>query len=300
MNKNFKEEIDLINKNDQIKEKLLTMEVYNSFYNSILECLPAGNPDVIEYYESILKDTFKTVISELSLQEKTSVDARQFMRAYIRLFGSKCIGVRALDGVIVSFNNSFGVDSPLFDDKLVKVIDSYETIPFDKKVEVIIQFDDYMRDVYHKLNMHLNKETGSRLKPNISAMLLAKLRDYLAKDNGLDVSAAGLKAYMMSTTKDYLMNELNNGSLGFDSFNENITEACYNFSEPEQKFWLVVGIYNIAFDDERYKSKESTPQLLEDLGLSADEYVSMAKSVMGKIRNTLMSNLSDDDSPKRG
>ncbi len=295
MNKDFKEEIDLISKNDQIKEKLLTMEVYNSFYNSILECLPVDNSDVMEYYKSILQDTFKKVISELSLQEKTSVDARQFMRAYIRLFEDECLRTRAITGIIVSFNNSLGVDSPLFDDKIVKVIDSYETIPFDKKVEVIIQFDDYMRDVYHKLNMHLNKETGSRLKPNISAMLLAKLRDYLAKNNGLDVSADSLKAYMMLTTKDYLMNELNNGRLGFDSFNDNITEACYNFSELEQKFWLVLGIYGIAVDDETFKSKESLSELLECLGLSVDEYLYMVKNVMEKLRNTLTGN----DSPKR-
>ena len=67
MIKNFKKELELINSNNCINEKLMIFSLYNEFYNDIL-----GHADdyFIQHYAPFMEKTFELVVAGLNLQYK--------------------------------------------------------------------------------------------------------------------------------------------------------------------------------------------------------------------------------------
>ena len=308
MIKNFNEEFGLIYDNNQIKEKLLTLKVYNIFYDCIMEALPADDSNVIQYYESIIKDTFKMTVKMLSLDNKMNLDAKQFMQLYVWLFKFKCMDTQNKDdkygiyGIICSFNNSFFDGSPLFDDEIIKAVNKFESISLAAKVNIMIRFYEYSRYVYHGLKLVFNEEVSSTLDSNISSMLLTKLEDYLkdALNKGIDLneSTTGLKTSMRTATKDYLMNILNNGGFGVDSHREDTWNKIFSsFNELERKFWSTFEIYCIIGDGENDSLENALKELNKDL-TNSEDFINFYKNLFKKIKNVISTPV-DDDTPVR-
>ena len=86
MIKNFKKELELINSNNCINEKLMIFSLYNEFYNDIL-----GHADYyfIQHYAPFMEKTFELVVAGLNLQDNISVSAEQFMRLIFKCLKSE-------------------------------------------------------------------------------------------------------------------------------------------------------------------------------------------------------------------
>lgn len=282
MIKNFKKELELINSNDFINEKLMIFSLYNEFYNDIL-----GHADdyFIQYYAPFMEKNFELVVVGLNLKGNISVSAEQFMRIYFQMLKkSRLSSMPQAKGIINTFENE--LNSFIEASEYVNVIEKFNSISLDTKVNIMAQFREYINNMF-LITIDLYGEKNSKgLRHNILDMLSIKLEEYLKDSlekgyNENDITN-NLKPTMMVITKDYLMNQLENGDTSLIDFQDEATKKFFGgFKEIEQKIWLMGAIYIIAGYDRNDKSKddEKIKEMCELLGISKLKYTEITLSM---------------------
>lgn len=301
MIKNFKEEIDLISKNDKITDKTLIIEAYTNFYNSTLGFLPADNPNTIEYYEAVLKNTFKMVVSLISLQEKASYDAKQFMTIYFKILESS---IPFAKDIIMIFERE--MNSLTAANEYANVIDKFASIPLDIKLSIMAHFREYINSMSLMTINLCGEEDSQELRHDILEMLSVKLEEYLKDglNKGIDFANLidNLKAKLTVYTKDYLMNKLKNGEFGIKDFqDETVKNFLVSCNENEQKIWLMGMVYAIAGYDKNDKSQEEEKvrEICKLLGISKLRYIVTTISMAIHVLKAMKSEEFDVNPPKR-
>jgi len=280
--KNFKKELELINSNDFINEKLMIFSLYNEFYNDIL-----GHADdyFIRYYAPFMEKTFELVVAELNLKDNISVSAEQFMRFYFQMLKkSRLSSMPQAKGIIKTFENE--LNSFIEASEYVNVIEKFSSISLDTKVNIMAQFREYINNMFLTTIDLYGEKNSKGLRHNILDILSIKLEEYLKDSlekgyNENDITN-NLKPTMMVITKDYLMNQLGNGDTSLIDFQDEATKQFFGgFNEIEQKIWLMGAIYIIAGYDRNDKSKddEKIKEMCELLGISKLKYTEIALSM---------------------
>ena len=304
MIKNFKKELELINSNNCINEKLMIFSLYNEFYNDIL-----GHADdyFIQHYAPFMEKTFELVVAGLNLQDNISVSAEQFMRVYFQMLKkSRLSSMPQAKGIIKPFENE--LNSFIEASENVNVIEKFNSISLDTKVNIMAQFREYINNMFLTTIDLYGEKNSKGLRHSILDMLSIKLEEYLKDSlekgyNENDITS-NLKPTMMVITKDYLMDKLRNGDTSLIDFEDEAAKQFFDsFKEIEQKIWLMGLIYGIA-DYDKSKDNEKIKEMCELLGISKLKYTKIALSMgirsikmMKKAMNEIDTETFDGDLP---
>lgn len=304
MIKNFKKELELINSNNCINEKLMIFSLYNEFYNDIL-----GHADdyFIQHYAPFMEKTFELVVVGLNLQDNISVSAEQFMRVYFQMLKkSRLSSMPQAKGIIKTFENE--LNSFIEASEYVNVIEKFNSISLDTKVNIMAQFREYINNMFLTTIDLYGEKNSKGLRHSILDMLSIKLEEYLKDSlekgyNENDITS-NLKPTMMVITKDYLMDKLRNGDTSLIDFEDEAAKQFFDsFKEIEQKIWLMGLIYGIA-DYDKSKDNEKIKEMCELLGISKLKYTKIALSIgirsikmMKKAMNEIDTETFDGDLP---
>ena len=304
MIKNFKKELELINSNNCINEKLMIFSLYNEFYNDIL-----GHADdyFIQHYAPFMEKTFELVVAGLNLQDNISVSAEQFMRVYFQMLKkSRLSSMPQAKGIIKTFENE--LNSFIEASEYVNVIEKFNSISLDTKVNIMAQFREYINNMFLTTIDLYGEKNSKGLRHSILDMLSIKLEEYLKDSlekgyNENDITS-NLKPTMMVITKDYLMDKLRNGDTSLIDFEDEAAKQFFDsFKEIEQKIWLMGLIYGIA-DYDKSKDNEKIKEMCELLGISKLKYTKIALSMgirsikmMKKATNEIDTETFDGDLP---
>ncbi len=304
MIKNFKKELELINSNNCINEKLMIFSLYNEFYNDIL-----GHADdyFIQHYAPFMEKTFELVVAGLNLQDNISVSAEQFMRVYFQMLKkSRLSSMPQAKGIIKTFENE--LNSFIEASEYVNVIEKFNSISLDTKVNIMAQFREYINNMFLTTIDLYGEKNSKGLRHSILDMLSIKLEEYLKDSlekgyNENDITS-NLKPTMMVITKDYLMDKLRNGDTSLIDFEDEAAKQFFDsFKEIEQKIWLMGLIYGIA-DYDKSKDNEKIKEMCELLGISKLKYTKIALSIgirsikmMKKAMNEIDTETFDGDLP---
>lgn len=304
MIKNFKKELELINSNNCINEKLMIFSLYNEFYNDIL-----GHADdyFIQHYAPFMEKTFELVVAGLNLQDNISVSAEQFMRVYFQMLKkSRLSSMPQAKGIIKTFENE--LNSFIEASEYVNVIEKFNSISLDTKVNIMAQFREYINNMFLTTIDLYGEKNSKGLRHSILDMLSIKLEEYLKDSlekgyNENDINS-NLKPTMMVITKDYLMDKLRNGDTSLIDFEDEAAKQFFDsFKEIEQKIWLMGLIYGIA-DYDKSKDNEKIKEMCELLGISKLKYTKIALSMgirsikmMKKAMNEIDTETFDGDLP---
>lgn len=278
MIKNFRKELDLVSSNNQISEKLMIFSLYNEFYNNIM-----GHSDdsLIQYYSSFMEKTFELIVAGLNLQENTSVNAKQFMKVYFKTLKSTMPFAK---DIIMTFERK--LNSLIDANGYVNVIEKFDSIPLDTKVNIMVHFREYINSMYVTTIDLCGEENSKELRHNILEMLSTKLEEYLkdSLNKGIDSVSIidNLKDILVAYTKEYLMNKLKNDEFGLNVFQDETTKHFFaSFNEIEQKIWLMGMVYAIAGYDKNDKSRENEKieEMCKFLGISKFKYTKIAISM---------------------
>lgn len=304
MIKNFKKELELINSNNCINEKLMIFSLYNEFYNDILG--HAGDY-FIQHYAPFMEKTFELVVAGLNLQDNISVSAEQFMRVYFQMLKkSRLSSMPQAKGIIKTFENE--LNSFIEASEYVNVIEKFNSISLDTKVNIMAQFREYINNMFLTTIDLYGEKNSKGLRHSILDMLSIKLEEYLKDSlekgyNENDITS-NLKPTMMVITKDYLMDKLRNGDTSLIDFEDEAAKQFFDsFKEIEQKIWLMGLIYGIA-DYDKSKDNEKIKEMCELLGISKLKYTKIALSIgirsikmMKKAMNEIDTETFDGDLP---
>lgn len=304
MIKNFKKELELINSNNCINEKLMIFSLCNEFYNDIL-----GHADdyFIQHYAPFMEKTFELVVAGLNLQDNISVSAEQFMRVYFQMLKkSRLSSMPQAKGIIKTFENE--LNSFIEASEYVNVIEKFNSISLDTKVNIMAQFREYINNMFLTTIDLYGEKNSKGLRHSILDMLSIKLEEYLKDSlekgyNENDITS-NLKPTMMVITKDYLMDKLRNGDTSLIDFEDEAAKQFFDsFKEIEQKIWLMGLIYGIA-DYDKSKDNEKIKEMCELLGISKLKYTKIALSMgirsikmMKKAMNEIDTETFDGDLP---
>ena len=304
---NFNKEVDLITSNNQISEKLMIFALYNEFYNSILS---STDDYFIKCYTPFMDKTFELAAAGIDLQEKSNVNAEQFMRIYFEMLKINSLS-SIPNEIITSFEKE--LKSLIASSKYVNIIEQFATISLGVKVNIMISFREYINNMFITTINLFGEESSKELRDDILDMQLIRLEKYLndSLNEGInqDNLTDDLKSVMMVATKDYLLNKLSNHEFGFDGIKDEATRDFFaSFSEAEQKIWLIGAIYGIAGYDknDRSKDNEKIEEICKYLGISKIEYIVLTISIgirsfktMKKAMDEIESETFDDDCPKK-
>ncbi len=302
MIKNFTEELELMNSNNCINEKLMVFSLYNEFYNDILAHIDDNN---INYYAPLMEKSFDLVVAVLNLQNNINVNAKQFMNLYLEVLNkSRFSSMPQTKGIIKTYKNE--LNSFIEANEYVNVIDKFNTISLDTKVNVMAQFREYINNMFITTINLYGEENSKDLRFNILDMQSTKLEEYLKdsieKGNNENDIINNLKSTMAINTKDYLKNKLRNGDNSLKNFEDESFKQFFNdFNEIEQKIWLMGTIYGIA-NYNQAKDKEKIEEICELVGISKLQYTKTALSIgirsvkmMKKNYNEINSETNDSD-----
>lgn len=304
MIKNFKKELELINSNNCINEKLMIFSLYNEFYNDILD---HADDYFIQHYAPFMEKTFELVVAGLNLQDNISVSAEQFMRVYFQMLKkSRLSSMPQAKGIIKTFENE--LNSFIEASEYVNVIEKFNSISLDTKVNIMAQFREYINNMFLTTIDLYGEKNSKGLRHSILDMLSIKLEEYLKDSlekgyNENDI-ISNLKPTMMVITKDYLMDKLRNGDTSLIDFEDEAAKQFFDsFKEIEQKIWLMGLIYGIA-DYDKSKDNEKIKEMCELLGISKLKYTKIALSIgirsikmMKKAMNEIDTETFDGDLP---
>ena len=282
MIKKFEKEVELISSNNSINEKLIIFSLYNEFYNDILSLT---DEEFSNHYLLFIEKTFELVISSLNLKENINISAKQFMNIYFQtLKKSKLSSMPQVNKIIKKYEDN--INSFINDSEYVKVIDKFNTIPFNIKVNIMVQFREYINDVYNNIINLYGNENSKELRQNILEMLTIKLDDYLSENtekyHNDDNIICNLKTSMMAFTKNYLITKIENNNISLMDFEDEETKQFFStFNEVEKKIWLMGAIYNIAGYERNDKSSnhERIKEICDLLGISRLKYTKSALSM---------------------
>lgn len=282
MIKNFEKELNLISSNSQISEKLMFFSLYNEFYNNLMEDLDDSSILML-YYSSIMEKTLELAVAELKLQENISVDAKQLMEIYLKRLKPKIPSY-----IIIPFERE--LNSLIDANGYVNIIEKFDSIPLDTKVNIMVNYREYINSMYLTITKLCGEENSNELSNNLLEMLPIKLEEYLndSLNKGIDSlnQIDNLKATLVVNTKDYLMNKLKNNEFGLNNIQDEIANhICANFNEKEQKILLMGLIYAIAGYNENDKSKEEEQikEMCEMLKISKEKYIRTTFSIEIRI-----------------
>ena len=273
---NLKEETKLIDSSDVFKEKLMTIALYNEFYNGSL-----NNADdfLKDQYGAFMKKTFELVATGLIMQDKNNINAKQFMKPYLRLLKKHPFSDMSQPKNMINLFEK-KLDAFIESCEYVNRIDKFNNISLSGKVNIMSQFREYLNETFLKVYDIYCEEKSEEIRQNILDVLSIKIEEYLNHCSKFGYSekemADNIKPAMVIATKNYFINLLKNNNYSIDEINEDINE----FKGLERKIMTMGAIYHIAgYSDDIAPKDAKTKEMCEVFGVSRLKLKSAAFSM---------------------
>ena len=289
MNKDMNKELELINSNGSISGKLYLLLCYNNVNNEIFA---TSSKLYKEEFSRYMEKAFKAVVDGINSQTGVTVSSSEFINRYIEelkktdIYTFSAVNHLIRNGV----DTSFGVSPQDFD--IVDRIEEFDTLPLDVKFSIMMQLKEYINHIDSKLVFCYDKNNIPLAYKNLYDVLLSKLDKYLKDSTEKGVSNEDIiknfKPTIMESTKDYLLDKLQNGGIIIDDFNDLVKRECSELDEDELKIALmsimVVMISGYDRKDISYKERSKA------VGFSRAKYLksstSLAKKLSKKLHNS--------------
>lgn len=269
MIKSFKKELKLIGSNKRITEKLMTIAIYNEFYNDIIETV---DPNLKEQYSAIMEKTFEVVVRGINSHKSRNITALKFMKLYFSAIRKNNLFTNEpFNQIINNIENQLPNASKTL--SFVPIIDQHQELPLEAKIDIMAEFRDYANNVlFISLKSIFESNTISN---NVLNDLINKLSTYLkyCKNNNIDPNkiSKNIKPIMMETAKNSLVYKLDGNEFMQKAENGNEFTYYNSLNELEQKVWVMDTIYNIAGYDQD-NNKERVKEICNFLGISKLRY----------------------------
>lgn len=273
MIKNFKKETRLISTNNRLSEKLLTLAIYNEFYNDIMEVI---NENEKAEYTALIEKTFDIVVRKINNRNNRNVSAESFMKIYFsaiktnKLFNTEST-LRVINNIENSLSNAKSIVP------FVPAVDNFEELTLDSKLNIILEFRDYTYNVWRNITEIFGENTTREFRSKVLNVLTNHLGKYLMFCKEKNVSPSDIskriKSTMMKVTKKFLIFKLNKGDLAAELI-PNTPEFNFfnNFNDLEQDIWLMNIIYEIAGFDDKMLNVKKLDEICDTLGISKIRY----------------------------
>jgi len=148
MIKNFKKELNLINNNKRITEKLMVIAIYNEFFNDMLDTI---NDNSKQEYSTIMEKTFEATVRYFNAHKTRNVDAKRFMSVYFSIIReSKMFNKASFEQVISTIENRLDDYNNVMD--FVNIVDSFKELLLDRKVSIMLEYREYANDLLNAIN----------------------------------------------------------------------------------------------------------------------------------------------------
>ena len=298
MIKNFNKELELMNENHNINDKLMIFSLYNEMYNAI----QANTSEIFkEKYLPFMEKTFELIIAEFNVNDEKSVNAKQFMELYIEMLKKIILFniIPEAKEIVAIFEKE--LNSFIEANKFVNVIDSYNTISLDTKVKLMSQFREYINDIYLTAIKLYTEKNSNDLRNTILDLQTTKLDDYLKESLENDKNETdiinNLNPNMISITKEYLINKLKNGKNSLIDLKDEKEQMLFsNFNDDEQKILLMAEVYAISgYPNNNFKKNERIKEICDVVNISKLKYTKAALSIGIKIIKLMKKTENDDD-----
>lgn len=295
MFKNFKKELRLIRANNRISEKLLTLAIYNEFYNDLMDIT---REDLQEDYTLVIEKTFEVVVRSINSRNNRNVSAEKFMSIYFSAIKkNKLFNTPAALKVINTIESQLGNAKDTL--KFAPIVDNFQELTLDSKLDIMLEFREYANDLWMTINDLFGESKTANLRYNVFNVLNDHLAKYLkyckAKNIAPNDISRRIRPMMMKVIKKYLMFELNHNRFGAQYVpNTSDFEFFNNFNDLEQKIWLMEVIYEIAgySNNDKLIDNKKIKEICDSLGISKIRYtltnLSMGLSTLkavSKLRN---------------
>lgn len=295
MFKNFRKELRLIRANNRISEKLLTLAIYNEFYNDLMD---TTREDLQKDYTLVIEKTFEMVVRGINSCNNRNVSAEKFMSIYFSAIKkNKLFNTPAALKVINTIESQLGNAKDTL--KFAPIVDNFQELTLDSKLDIMLEFREYANDLWMTINDLFGESKTANLRYSVFNVLNDHLAKYLkyckAKNIAPNDISRRIRPMMMKVIKKYLMFELNHNRFGAQYVpNTSDFEFFNNFNDLEQKIWLMEVIYEIAgySNNDKLIDNKKIKEICDSLGISKIKYtltnLSMGLSTLkavSKLRN---------------
>ena len=263
MTKDYTDEIELIEKNKRIKNKLLFFHYYDNFYSDLSEILEEE-----DFYKCdvSLKQLFKLVCKSLNSKKGTTIDSGDLMKIYLAMIKQDIIYSSPGIQKVVDYNfekiNSSEVE-------YVKTIDKGINFSLNSKVEFMSHFKDIMTHLNNNICDLFNEEECDRILTDIYESLIKRLECCFMLDN---FNSDDVLLAMDKETRDYFINraKATDFKLG-NMFGLKELQILYNnLGKIEQQVCFVSMIYGL-FTDESL-SDDEIDNICEELKIRKSDF----------------------------
>ncbi len=302
MIKSFKEELRLIRYNKRFYEKPMIIAIYNEFYNDILESLDKTSG---ENFARVMEKAFEVTVEHFNSNNNINVNAERFMRMYFKILKSAKISkTQPICQIVYNFENQLHNYKETM--KFVEVVDKFDEISLDTKVDIILQFREYVNSVLNTIIGLFGFDSTIQLRTSLLKTITIKFGEYLNNCRMKKVApykiTEGVKAEMMEVAKNRLILMLNKGEFNFQMISETSFYEFFNgFNNLEQNIWLLNFIYEIAGYNKSVKVLDSKKinEICRLLGISKIRYsltnISMGLKSLSALNILNSNNVSNEN-----
>ena len=206
MSLNFKKEVNLIESNDKISDKIMILNLMDDFYQEVKDQL--GNSK-IEEYDKFELAVFDITANELNLPENFRITPDYFMKTFF--FQHKCSYnystpeiLKIIEKYEVNLNNfisSYG---------FTREIDRCYFYDLYSKFRIVKAVKKYLNRVIYKVRNTYSKEESVNIIKDIRNIISIKIGDYLEEcfehNVVFDYTLFNLGSYLDQYVKDYFEN----------------------------------------------------------------------------------------------
>ena len=141
------------------------------------------------------------------------------------------------------------------------IIEKFESISSESMNRLMSQFNEFKNRIDALIIGLFGINASVELRNGILNMLLDKFDEHLEKSLKQNVSMEELitnfRPILMMSTKKYLLEKMKNNEFAFETIDSEISRVYLsNFSEIEQKIFLISSIYGISGYDSKDKSTQ--------------------------------------------
>lgn len=291
MIKSLKKEMSLIGNNKRIAEKLMVIAIYNEFYNDVIDVI---NPKDTEEYTTIIEKAFDATVRYFNTNKTRNVSTERFMKVFFDIIRKNDLfNKQPLDQVIANIESQLGDHNSIMN--FVSVIDDFDELILERKVDIMIQFREYANELLNSINEMFGFKTikGYELRFSILHTLKNRLKYYLnhCKKNNISPGKiiSNLRVNMIKPIKNLLLEQLEYCTLGVQHVQDSeLYDFLDGFSDLEQDIWMMEYIYEITGCNKNAKALNfnKSREICNFLGISKIKYALTNVSMGLRTLNT--------------
>lgn len=299
MIKSFKKELRLIRGNKRFTEQLLTLSIYNEFYNDIMDTI---DPRLSDLYSEVMEKTFELVVRSINSHKARFITAEKFMNLYFSAIRkNEFFNTPKTSQAIENIEKDLYKAEEIL--PFAPIIDQFEELTIDSKLDIMLEFREYIAKEWNEINATFGNYSPS-LCGSILGILTNHLEKYLKHCKAENVTPRdiieGVKPLVMSISKKFLLYKLDKNELPIPYLQDSLeSEFFMSLNDLEKRIWLTEIVYAITGYKQELTESKKAKEICSFLGISRIRY-SFTTMAMGlRSLNAISNSRSSDNSIKR-